>query len=90
MAVNGTISQTVWSNPVIIANETHVRTIHINEIRTAINRLDSLKGNVQNCNCPDSWTCQAATPCQTCQSCQHATPCQTCQACQTCQSCQYS
>lgn len=80
MAVNGTISKTVWTDPVLSAGTSPVRVIHVTELRDAIQRLQNLTPNVQNCG---------YNPCQSCQSytCQSSS-CQTCQTCQRCQTCQ--
>lgn len=80
MAVNGAISKTVWTNPVLSAGTSPVRMIHVTELRDAIQRLQNLTPNVQNCG---------YNPCQSCQSytCQSSS-CQTCQTCQRCQTCQ--
>jgi hypothetical protein len=104
MTVNGTITSTVWTDPTIVAGTTNIRAVHLNELRTAINNLAALTGNVVNCNCANVETCQIAATCQTCQiaatcqtcesagvcqTCEAATPCQTCQeGCQACQTCQ--
>lgn len=76
MAVNGSVSTTSFS-----ATNKYVAKLNINELQSALNRLDTLKNNVQNCDCAPSNCCQS------CQVCQNAT-CQS-QSCQS-QSCQSS
>lgn len=82
MATNGNICQTAFND----VSNNGVRKIHIQELRNALNNLDNLKGNVQNCNCAPSNCCQSATcqSCQACQSCQSGTACQSCQAAPNC------
>lgn len=59
MAKNGTVTPTVWTDSTIVAGVTAIRKIHMDELRTAINRLDTLKINAINCNCTVVWTCQS-------------------------------
>lgn len=59
MAKNGTVKPTVWTDPTLTAGVTAIRKIHMDELRTAINRLDTLKVNAINCNCTVVWTCQS-------------------------------
>ena len=75
--LNGPISKSNFTDT-INSTGTVIKKIHINELTTAISKLELIKGNVDNCgNC---------APSDCCQSCQSVT----CQACQTasCQSCQ--
>ena len=65
------------------ANADRLKATQINELRTAINGLETRFSG--NCNCTDCWECDC---CQTCQSCQETT-CQECQR-SRCQSCQGS
>ena len=82
MAVNGAISKTTFTETTV-SYTSKIRPVHITELRTAIDRLQSYAANVDNCgNCTYCQTCQSAT-CQSavCQS-------QSCQSlsCQSCQS----
>lgn len=82
MAVNGAISKTTFTETTV-SYTSKIRPVHITELRTAIDKLQSYAANVDNCgNCTYCQTCQSAT-CQSavCQS-------QSCQSlsCQSCQS----
>jgi len=70
MTVNNTFPQTAFSAPGPVP-----RQASITELKTALDRLEAMRPNVNNCNCTPSNCCQA------CQSCQTAT-CQSCQGCQ--------
>jgi len=86
---NGAISATVWTDSTITAGVTAIRGTHLNEIRTALNNLQSYAANVTNCGYNPCQACQACQTCQSCQACQTTSQCTTgCQNCQTCQSCQ--
>lgn len=82
MAVNGDISKTTFADDTV-NTALKICPVHITELRTAIERLQSYAANVDNCgNCIYCQSCQGAA-CQsaTCQS-------QSCQSvsCQKCQS----
>jgi hypothetical protein len=81
MAVNANLCQTTFAE-----FASPVASAHLVKLRTALDKLNTAKGNVQNCNCSPSNCCQSST-CQSCQTCQTSV-CQSCQGCQTCQSCQ--
>lgn len=68
MAKNGTIAQTVWTDPTL-STAVKVKAVHFTELRTAITALQTAQKNVTNCNCA------AANKCQSCQK----TTCQSCQ-----------
>lgn len=72
MAVNQTFPPTAFSAPGPVTRETS-----ITELKTALGRLETMRPNVNNCNCAPSNCCQS---CQTCQS----TACQTCQSLKDC------
>ena len=79
MAVNSTIKKTTFTS----AEAGKIfRKVHIDELRVALNNLDALKGNVNNCNYAASNCCQSTTN----QSCQNNQGCQGCQGNQACQS----
>ena len=71
MAVNETISKTTFTDT-ITAGTTLIKATHLNELNDAITKLNSLKENVNNCDCS-----VCTTNC--CQSCQ-TTTCQSNQA----------
>lgn len=73
---NAVIFPTAYS-ATLSENTDKLKATQINELRTAINELETRFSG--NCNCTDCWECDC---CQTCQTCQK------CQSCQTCQSCQ--
>lgn len=74
MAINGVISNTIFTDT-ITANSTIIKADHLNELSAAIDVLNKLKANVNNCDC---------TVCTSncCQKCQSLATCQTCQTCQ--------
>lgn len=74
MTINGSIPQTSFTE-----TTSPVKQRTITELRIALQNLDNLKGNVQNCNCDPSNCCQSIK----CQSCQSVAPCQACQTCQS-------
>lgn len=94
MAVNGTINKTTFTDQTNIQNGTSIliKAVHVNELRTAVNKLEGYAVNVNNCGCQacqNTCTCQS-DKCQSCQKCQDSCTCQSCQSdkCQTCQKCQ--
>ena len=78
MAVNNTIETTTFTET-IVDGSTIIKSIHLNEINDAITILQSLKTNVNNCDCA---VC-TDNCCQTCQS-------KTCQSNCTCSDCNYN
>lgn len=61
MAVNGAISKTTFTETTV-SYTSKIRPVHITELRTAIDRLQSYAANVDNCgNCTYCQTCQSAT-----------------------------
>lgn len=61
---NGTLSSFSFTNATSFGDSTSlkIKDVHINELRAAVNKLESWAANVDNCgNC---------TFCQSCQSCQ--------------------
>lgn len=90
MAVNGTISQTAFTDKSAAADTTTkllIKAVHINELRTAITALNNAKANVDNCgNCTACQTCQSnqANQKSVDQACQKSVN-QSCQADQVCQ-----
>ena len=80
MMVNGNVPKTVWSDSTIKAGITKIRTVHVSELRAAIQNLQNLTPSVQNCGYNACQSCQSSTcQSQTCQS-------YYCQSCQTCES----
>lgn len=69
MAKNGTVTPTVWTDPTLTASVSPIRKIHMDELRTALNRLDTLKVNAINCNCTVVWTCQSNCYSANCSNC---------------------
>lgn len=63
MATNGTLSDVAFTDT-ILAGSTLIKAIHLNELNDAINTLNTLKSNVNNCDCS---VC-TSNCCQTCQS----------------------
>ena len=104
MALNGKINTTVFTDATSISNNpnnTPVKSLHIIELRKALDNLERYSVNVDNCgytnccqSCQDACT-QCTDKCQACQNtCNQCTDaCQTCQnscnqctdACQRCQ-----
>ena len=67
MAKNGTLSSFSFTNAASFGDSTSlkIKGVHINELRAAVNRLETWAANVDNCgNC---------TYCQSCQACQSLT-----------------
>nr|DAT81570.1 MAG TPA: hypothetical protein [Caudoviricetes sp.] len=80
---NSKIPHTVFTDENAISKRSplQVKAIHLEELRKAIDNLESYGNQVDNCgNCTYCQTCQGCQTCQKCQSetCQ-STPCQTCQ-----------
>lgn len=104
MAINGQINPTSFTDQTAIQLKNDslvVKQNHINDLRTAINRLNQYAANVDNCSVKDCCqSCQDTCLCQSnkCQSCQNlctqcTTICERCQdscLCQSnrCESCQ--
>lgn len=64
---NGTLSSFSFTNAASFGDSTSlkIKGVHINELRTAVNKLEAWAANVDNCgNC---------TYCQSCQACQSLT-----------------
>ena len=107
MALNGKINNTVFTDAASISdnpNNTKVKSLHIVELRKALDNLEKYSVNVDNCgytncceSCQDACT-QCTDACQRCQQactqctdkCQRCQQSCTCQSCQTCESCQRS
>ena len=96
MALNGTINKTLFTDATSMSNNpnsTLSKAVHINEIRTALNKLETYATKLDNCgytNCCQSCqnSCNQCTDkCQSCQnSCSQCTD--KCQSCQnTCSQC---
>ena len=67
MAKNGTLSSFSFTNAASFGDSASlkIKGVHINELRVAVNRLETWAANVDNCgNC---------TYCQSCQACQSLT-----------------
>lgn len=60
MAINGTVSQTAWTDKSDIqgSTATKVKAVHITELRTAVNALEGMVANLS--------TCQAYNECYNC------------------------
>lgn len=78
MAVNSTITNTSFTDT-ITAGSTIIKNIHLNELNEAIDMLNNLKSNINNCDCS---VCTS----NCCQSCQTTT----CQSQCTCSDCSSS
>lgn len=72
MAVNVNIVPTIFTD---ITQDKIIKNISIVELSNALNKLDTLKVNVQNCNCSPSNCCQSCQSCQACQACQTQVNC---------------
>lgn len=71
MAKNGTINKTTFTDSAAVTgtSELKVKAIHVTELQTALEQLNTYAANVDNCgNCVYCQTCQG---CQTCQKCQY-------------------
>lgn len=90
VAVNGAISKTSFTDQSSLADSVtsvKAKTVHINELRTAVDTLTSASANVDNCgNCTFCQGNQSNQNCQTdgCEGCQTSYN-QSCETCQTCQ-----
>ena len=60
MAVNGTVSQTSWTDKSTMqgSGDLKVKAVHITELRTAVNALEGMVANLS--------TCQAYNECYNC------------------------
>ena len=88
MAKNGTINKTTFTDSAAVTgtSELKVKAIHVTELQTALEKLNTYGANVDNCgNCV---YCQSCQGCQTCQKCQssscQSTSCQSCQSISQC------